>query len=393
MSALSTPQIERNQPSPSSPPSPPSPHQSRAPGLRIESPPDTTIESSFQFFRVHFATLRDHIDSLETFQPNSTSLSANGRTLQQYRLRLVVREEGFNVRVLHLISRDAPWQDMGYSQPRLEDTLRFADWLDAAYGRAGAWDTLQEARDLYRTARRFGKVKWLGGHIDRTLYEKRNVKFNSESTQNLVNTLLVAQDTRAIRLYHDLAIVLSGRFSRLTEMEKNFLCDMLSDKSIRFLVALHSQRQETMTTIQRLTKELQDAIFDKAGRTQAWSEYCKDRCVQELYELHFGPRFVQNSRELSGGPIYIFDLIKAVERLKRERWIESEDVRIIYLRRKLHNLLLYNQQHGLFLDDDDDMYPFLTSLQVDCADIEGIVGDEPDGSSYAMAREVQDSVV
>ncbi|KAL4965562.1 uncharacterized protein BDV14DRAFT_199963 [Aspergillus stella-maris] len=390
MSALSTPQIERNQPFPSSLLSP---RQSRAPGLRIESPPDTTIESPFQFFRVHFATLRDHIDSLETFQPNHTNLSAGSRTLHPYRLRLIVREEGFNVRVLHLISRNAPWQDMGYSQPRLEDTLRFADWLDAAYGRSGTWDTLQEARDLYRTARRFGKVKWLGGHIDRTLYEKRNVNFNSESTQNLVNTLLVAQDTRAIRLYHDLAIVLSGRLGKLTEMGKNFLCDMLSDKSIRFLVSLHNQRQDTMTQIQRLTKELQEAIFDKAGRTQAWSEYCKYLCVQELYELHFGPRFVENSRELSGDPTYIFDLIKAVEGLKRERWIESEDVCINYLRRRLHNILLYNQQHGLLLDDND-IYPFLTSLQVDCADIEGIVGDESDSnSSYSTAREVRDSAV
>ncbi|KAL4947600.1 hypothetical protein BDW69DRAFT_190048 [Aspergillus filifer] len=391
MSAPSTPSIKPGQPFP------PSPRPSRAPGLKqqmalTESPPDTTIESFFQFFRVHSATLRDHIGSLESFQGNSRSLSAGGRTLRQYRLRLVVKEEGFNVRVLHLISQDAPWQDMGYLQPRLEDTLRFSDWLNAAYGRDGTWDTLQEARGLYRTARRFGKVKWLGGHIDRTLHENRNANFNSESTQNLVNTLLVAQDTRAMQLYHDVAIVLSGRLGKLTDREKSFMRDMLSARSIKFIESLHDQRHETMNEIQRLAKELQEAIFDKAKRHKAWSEYCKDRCVQELYELHFGPRFVQNPRELPGDPIYVFDLMKAIEGLRRERWIESGDVAIRYLRRKLYNLLLYNQQHGLLLDDDD-MYPFLTKLGIDWAEIEGIVGNETDGGSHSTAEDVQDSAV
>ncbi|KAL4943624.1 hypothetical protein BDV06DRAFT_221078 [Aspergillus oleicola] len=350
----------------------------------IDPPPDTTIESSFEFFRVHFATIRDHVDSLKDFRPNSASLLKNGRTLWQYRLRLVVKEDYFGVRTLSLLSQDAPWQEMGYRAPRLEESLRLSDWLNAAYNRAGAWETLNEARRLYRTAHGFGRVKWLGRHIDRVLATNRSANFMAESPQELVNTLLVAQDTRAMKLYHDVAIVISGRLSKFTKDQKAFMHRMLSEKSIKFIESLHDQRQETMKQIKLAAKSLLDAIFDRARRHSAWPQYRKEGCVKMLYGLHFGPHMVQDRPESSAEPMYVFNLMVAVESLKNEKWLEGGDRLIPHLRRRLRGILLYNLHPGLLLDAGD-MHPFLTKLRINWAEIAAIVGDETDSAAAASA--------
>ncbi|KAL4930903.1 uncharacterized protein BDV17DRAFT_289332 [Aspergillus undulatus] len=356
------------------------------------------IEAGTDCYLVYFDRIQNLIESLRGLLPNASrnhlGPEVDGIRLPYKLLRLVVKQDDSGAETLSVISqRNETRQStpMKYRAPTDEESARFYEWLLVVHRVDETMDSLEKAQRLYRISQGFGNTAWFAAYIDQALSLQRRNAFWKQSCRQIVDTLNFAEDAKAVKLYHDASIIVSGQLDWYTGDDWAYMWVSVSEKTTQHLRRLRVRRRVAMEAMIKAARAIHDAIVGWARKHDVLSEYRSDPCLWRLLDLvdsdsPIGPRVGEypdvHKPPASTKPVSIRELEEAMAHARNLKAFEHHT--IIDLDYAFRQLLEHYQRSGLLLDNRNE-YPFTTNIACDLKEVVSLLLDAPPAPAAAPA--------